>query len=342
MKMAAGRAPGRAHAADLLAAGDVLAGRDEHHRHVAVTGRDALAMVDLDEVAIAARIPPGAKHGAVGGGVDWRADRAGKVDPGVHRSACGERVRTNTEARGEGGGADRLFGRDGDHAILKAVELLPAREQGLEHGVGLHAFERSAFAGLAKARRGQAEALEFGGGDLVANVKRAGDEGGLLQLGGFDAGERADADRPIGGGKRAGVELAARQRGFDQGLALLDLAGAGFGCGRKGGGDGRGVAGQQLRHRKTRESDEREHGGKEHHLDRHRQAQAAERRSIVDEHVPIAKQLLRNGQHSGHRCSKLVRRGESLRRLIPIARSSPAPLPNPSNCPSIGGPHFRP
>src|SRR3954452_8547052 len=65
VKVRAGRAAGRAHAADLLAAGDVLARLDQDRRHVAVAGSNPTAVVDLDEVAVAAAVPARAKYGAV-------------------------------------------------------------------------------------------------------------------------------------------------------------------------------------------------------------------------------------------------------------------------------------
>ena len=98
----------------------------------------------------------------------------------------------------------------------------------------------------------QAELLQLCGSGLIANVQRAGDEGGLGQLGLLDAGKRpvgcAATDR--GGGNRRFVDLLAGDDRFDQRLALLELAGAGFGCvderngGRAGEDDaGGGVAG---------------------------------------------------------------------------------------------------
>ena len=80
VEVVAGRAAGRAHAADLLAAGDVIAGLNQHRRHVAVAGGDAAAVVEFDHVAVAAAVPAGAEHGAVGGRIDRRAVGAGKVD----------------------------------------------------------------------------------------------------------------------------------------------------------------------------------------------------------------------------------------------------------------------
>ena len=74
---------------------------DEDRRHVAVAGGDAAAVVDFDQVAVAAAVPAGAENGAVGGRIDRRADRAGEVDAGVHRGAGVERIGANAEAAGE-------------------------------------------------------------------------------------------------------------------------------------------------------------------------------------------------------------------------------------------------
>src|SRR6476620_888295 len=148
-------------------------------------------MIDLDEISISAVVPARPKNGAVGSRGDWRPVRTGEVDARVHGSAGAERVGTDAEAACE---LDihlhRLVGRNGDDAVLKLVELLPAVEQRLEAGIA-NALERTADAGVAaNAGRGNAQALQFGGGDLVANVERLGDESGLLKLGLLHASQR--------------------------------------------------------------------------------------------------------------------------------------------------------
>src|ERR1051325_4620202 len=70
MEVAAGRAAGRAHQPDQVAAVDALAGLGDALREVAVAGLDALAVVDLDHVAVAAIVPFGAVDDAVGGRID--------------------------------------------------------------------------------------------------------------------------------------------------------------------------------------------------------------------------------------------------------------------------------
>ena len=83
----------------------------------------------------------------------------------------------------------------------------------------------------ADAGRADAELLQLGGGDLVANVERLGDERGLLELLLLDPGERAvvgDAAAGGGRGDQRGIDLLAAERGFDQRLALLDHGGRGL------------------------------------------------------------------------------------------------------------------
>ena len=121
---------------------------------MAVAGGDAAAVVDLDEVAVAARIPARAKHGAVGGRIDRRPVGSGKVDAGVHCRAGMERIGADAEAAGEFDiRLDRLVGRNRDHAVLQLVELLPAVEQRLEGRVA-GALERTADAAVAADARG--------------------------------------------------------------------------------------------------------------------------------------------------------------------------------------------
>src|SRR3954463_10531961 len=114
----------------------MLAGADDVAGEVAVAGLDAVAVVDLDEVAVAAIVPLGAVDNAVGGRVDRSADRAGEIDSRVHGGAAPERIGADSEAGGE---VDRLLDRNGrgngDRPLLELLELLPAHEQSLEIGV---------------------------------------------------------------------------------------------------------------------------------------------------------------------------------------------------------------
>ena len=87
--------------ADQLAARDVVARPYEDRRQVAEAGRDPAAVVDFDEVAVAAAVPASAKHSSVCGCIDRRAVSTGKVDAGVHGSATLERIGTDAEAARE-------------------------------------------------------------------------------------------------------------------------------------------------------------------------------------------------------------------------------------------------
>src|SRR3546814_2250897 len=134
--MAAGRAPGRAHQVDHVAALHALAFRDEPLRHMAGAGLYAAAVAQLDEVAVAAAIILGAGHDAVGRGVDLGADRAGEIDAGMHGGAAAEGVGADAEAAGEGGALDGLDGWDGEGALFDLVEPLPGGKELFELGIG--------------------------------------------------------------------------------------------------------------------------------------------------------------------------------------------------------------
>src|SRR5206468_8581500 len=83
MKVVAGRTAGRAHAADLLAAGDMVTLMNEDRRHVAIARGDAAAMIDLDQISVAAAVPAGVDHGSLGGRVNRGAVRACEIDAGM-------------------------------------------------------------------------------------------------------------------------------------------------------------------------------------------------------------------------------------------------------------------
>ena len=87
---------------------------------MAVAGRDAAAVVDLDQIAVAAAVPASAKDGAVGGCIDRRAVRArrGRCQ-GASRRRAAERIGADAVAAGESGGLDRLVRRNGDCARRK-------------------------------------------------------------------------------------------------------------------------------------------------------------------------------------------------------------------------------
>src|SRR3954467_13207133 len=100
----------------------------------------------------------------------------------MHGGAGTERIGANSKAAGERRvSLDRLVGRNGDDAILQLVELLPAGEQRLEGRVA-GAPDTTADAVGPDAGRADAELLQFGGGDPVADVERLRDQRGLLEL----------------------------------------------------------------------------------------------------------------------------------------------------------------
>ncbi|PAV93290.1 hypothetical protein WR25_26979 [Diploscapter pachys] len=96
MQVRAGRTAGRPHQCDQLAARHARAIGDEDLRQMAIAGRDALAVVDLDQIAVTA-LAAGVIDDAVGGGIDRRADRTGDVDARMHRRGAAERVGADAE-----------------------------------------------------------------------------------------------------------------------------------------------------------------------------------------------------------------------------------------------------
>ena len=63
-----------------------------------VAGQDALAMIDLDDIAIARLLADEADAPGCGS-EDRRADRAGEIEPGVHRTGAGEGIAAIAIAR---------------------------------------------------------------------------------------------------------------------------------------------------------------------------------------------------------------------------------------------------
>ena len=228
-------------------------------------------------------------------------------------------------------GLDRLVGRDGDHAVLQLVELLPAVEQRLEGRVA-GALERAADAvGAADAGRADAEPLQLGGGDLVADVERLGDERRLL---------RAAAARRGRAGRRWQRGRWRLQRRRAAGSIFWPLSAASISawrcsirrarasvaaerlarspCGRvtklRGG-----VAGPGDERRAERRREPPERGGN---------AEAAKLRAVVDEEVAVAEQCRRRGQNLRHLIpAPQVRRAHAARCTDDPSqiRSSPAP-----------------
>ena len=81
--------------------------------------------------------------------------------------------------------------------------------------------------------KAEAKLLELGCRHFVTDVQRLRDERRLGKLLGLDAGKRAIGDKAAAGGcsgNELRIDALATERGFDQRLTLLDLAGTGFGC----------------------------------------------------------------------------------------------------------------
>src|SRR5665811_916962 len=116
VQMRAGRSPGRADPADDLADAHRLTDLHVNLREMAVTGGQAIAVVDLDHVAIAA-FAAGDAHFAGGGGVHRFAGFAAQVDTGMDGGPAQERVEAHAERRTHVHlAADRLAHRHGDQS----------------------------------------------------------------------------------------------------------------------------------------------------------------------------------------------------------------------------------
>src|SRR5690606_6683814 len=104
VQVRAGDVAGRAGEADLLARGDLLAGRDIDRRQVAVLGVGAVVHLDDDLVAVRAA-PAGLDDRAGADGLDGRAVRGVEVDTGV--AAGGPDGAAGLVAGGHVGARDR-------------------------------------------------------------------------------------------------------------------------------------------------------------------------------------------------------------------------------------------
>ena len=100
-----------------------------------------------------------------------------------------------------------------------------------------------------------------------------------------------DAAAGGGLGEKRWVDTVAAKGGFDQGLALLDLARAGLDAGSKGGNAGR--TGDQAGGRIARPSDEHHQDEEENCLDGGGKTQATKLRAIVNEQVAVAEERRR-------------------------------------------------
>src|SRR5689334_14903828 len=122
VQVRAGRTPGRAHAADALADADLLADADRDHRQVGVAGLEAVAVVDLDGVAVAGA-HAGERDDARRGRVDRLHAAAGEVLAGVVGRSAGERVDADAEAGGAVRARRRLGQRQGFGGVLQRLGL---------------------------------------------------------------------------------------------------------------------------------------------------------------------------------------------------------------------------
>ncbi len=138
----------------------MLALADENPRQVPIASFDAAAVVDFNEIAIAAAVPARAANGSVRSRVDRCSIGAGKVNSGVHRGAAAEGIGSDTVTARESGGLHRLVRRNRNRTAREAVELLPAVEKLLERRIGAGRVERTALSVDAGLRRIEAKALE--------------------------------------------------------------------------------------------------------------------------------------------------------------------------------------
>ena len=253
MEVRAGGTPGRTHQRDQLAAVNARAVGDQDLGQVAIARRDALAVIDLDQIAVAAAAV-GMGDDAVGGGIDRGADGTGNVDAGMHRRGAAERVGADAEVAGELQIGDRLDRGDRDRPLLQAVHLLPALEQrpellvGMQVGGGLRTVRRDIFAAHRRAlgRRAalgdtlglQAQLADGRAGVGIAAIEHRLRRHGKRRLPRLDLGQRRqhmrlDAvlcgrHRQRRGGQFLVVTLAGHHRG-QQRLALLDALGVDLG-----------------------------------------------------------------------------------------------------------------
>ena len=98
--MGRGDAAGCADVSDDLAAMNVLAGGDGESGEVAVAGGDAMAVIDGDEVSVAAH-EFGEGDDAVGGGVDRGAVGNRNINAAMERAFSVEGIDALTEGAGE-------------------------------------------------------------------------------------------------------------------------------------------------------------------------------------------------------------------------------------------------
>src|SRR3546814_14204575 len=108
MEMRAGREAGRSVIAEHLPALDAMARPYGDAAHMAVTGAEALAVIELHIIAETA-VTPGDRHDAVGHRIDGGAIAAAEIHAAVHTLVTKDRVAAHPEVRSE----DRKSGVEG-------------------------------------------------------------------------------------------------------------------------------------------------------------------------------------------------------------------------------------
>ena len=225
--------------------------------------------------------------------------------------AAAERIGTDAIARGEGGHADRLLGRDGDRADREIVELLPAREQLLEGRVAV-GLDRLVRATLPELGRGA------GGRDLAQDD---------------------------------GIDVMAGEHRGEQLLALLDdpylllghrskarhVVGYGGNHGR------RGRRGKETDQRENGKSDEKTKDKGKKQLQVARQSKAAKLATVMDEQVAVAEQRARCCRQVGHwivapKNHSFVTQGKPPRGALKSSSTGASPPHfQPHVCPRLAG-----
>ena len=115
-----------AHIGNDLTALHLLTGTDHNLLCMSVAGHDAIAMIDIDHVAIAAGIPAGRRHHAISCRYDRRTEIIGDIDTRMEiRAAPAHAIRRAHVAAGRPNGRNRRT-----DAILNRNDLLKFRNFG--------------------------------------------------------------------------------------------------------------------------------------------------------------------------------------------------------------------
>src|SRR5690242_7065611 len=121
--MRAGRTAGRTYFPDDFADADELADLHIDLRQVAVTGRQAIAVIDLDHIAVAA-FPARNRHAAGRGRAHGFADLSTQVDACMNRRAAQEWIHAHAEWRTHVYFADNgLANRHCDQCVRESIDL---------------------------------------------------------------------------------------------------------------------------------------------------------------------------------------------------------------------------